>query len=73
MPNIVSAKEVGQYLKLSGSTIYKLAANSEVSGFRIGDSWRFDTEGILKLIQEHSKLGSFYILQARIGFSFKFL
>jgi excisionase family DNA binding protein len=52
MPNIVTAKEVGQYLKLSESTIYKLAANGDIPGFKIGDSWRFDMEEILKMIRE---------------------
>jgi excisionase family DNA binding protein len=57
MPNIVTAKEVGQYLKLSESTIYKLTASGEIPGFKIGDSWRFDMEEILKMIRE-SKTGS---------------
>ena len=52
MENIVTAKEVGQYLKLSESTIYKLAASGEIPGFKIGDSWRFDMEEILKMIRE---------------------
>jgi excisionase family DNA binding protein len=52
MSNIVTAKEVGQYLKLSESTIYKLVASGEIPGFKIGDSWRFDMEEILKMIRE---------------------
>jgi len=52
VPNIVTAKEVGAYLKLSESTIYKLAASGEIPGFKIGDSWRFDMEEILKMIRE---------------------
>ncbi len=48
---IVTAKEVGHYLKLSESTIYKLAASGEIPGFRLGDSWRFDMEEILKTIE----------------------
>ncbi len=50
MPNIITAKEVGQYLKLSDSTIYKLAANGEIPGFKIGDSWRFDMDLIVSMI-----------------------
>lgn len=48
---IVTAKELGQYLKLSESTIYKLAGNGEIPGFRLGDSWRFDMEEILLTIR----------------------
>ncbi len=33
---IVTAKELGQNLKLSESTIYKLAGNGEDPGFRLG-------------------------------------
>ncbi len=51
MPNIVTAKELGEFLKLSGSTIYKLAQNGVIPGFKIGDSWRFDMDEILRLIQ----------------------
>ncbi len=49
MQQIVTAKEVGQYLKLSESTIYKLASNGEIPGFKIGDSRRFHMEEILNL------------------------
>jgi excisionase family DNA binding protein len=54
MENIITAKEVGKYLKLSESTVYKLASSGEIPGFKIGDSWRFDMEEIQKMIQ-HSK------------------
>lgn len=51
MANIVTAKELGQYLKLSASTIYKLASEGDLPGFKIGDSWRFDMEEVLNLIR----------------------
>jgi excisionase family DNA binding protein len=50
MPNIVTAKEVSQYLKLTESTIYKLASTGEIPGFRIGKSWRFDMDEVLRRI-----------------------
>ena len=55
MANIVTAKEVGQYLKLTGSTIYKLALTGEIPGFRVGKSWRFDMDEIIKTIQAFEK------------------
>ena len=51
MENIITAKEVGQYLKLSESTVYKLASSGEIPGFKVGDSWRFDMEEIQKMIE----------------------
>ncbi len=52
MSAIVTAKELGQYLKLSESTIYKLAAGGDLPGFKIGDSWRFEMDEVLKIIKE---------------------
>jgi excisionase family DNA binding protein len=51
MVQIVTAKELSQYLKLSESTIYKLAANGEIPGFKIGDSWRFDLDEVMVKIR----------------------
>jgi excisionase family DNA binding protein len=48
--NIVTAKEISQYLKLSESTVYKLASAGELPGFKIGDSWRFDMDLIISMI-----------------------
>ena len=55
MAKIVTAKELGGYLKLSDSTIYKLASNGEIPGFKIGDSWRFDLDEIIMLITKAKK------------------
>ncbi len=52
MENIITAKEVGEYLKLSESTVYKLASSGEIPGFKVGDSWRFDMEDIEKMIRQ---------------------
>jgi excisionase family DNA binding protein len=55
MAHIVTTKELSQYLKLSESTIYKLASQGELPGFKIGDSWRFDMEEVMKVIREAKK------------------
>ncbi len=52
MGNIVTAKELSHYFKLSESTIYKLASQGEIPGFKIGDSWRFDIEEVLISIKK---------------------
>jgi len=51
MANFVTAKELGRYLKLSEATIYKLALTGQLPGFKIGDSWRFDLDEILRFIK----------------------
>jgi len=58
MANLVTAKELGQYLKLSESTIYKLTQSGDLPGFKIGDSWRFDMDEVLKLIRNVKKGGA---------------
>jgi len=55
MANIVTAKEVGQFLKLTDSTIYKLAASGEIPGFKVGKSWRFDMEEIFRMVDRLKK------------------
>ncbi len=57
MANIVKAKELGEYLKLSESTIYKLATDGKLPGFRIGKSWRFDLDEVLRLIHREKRRG----------------
>jgi excisionase family DNA binding protein len=53
--NIVTAKRVAEYLKLTESTIYTLAIHGDLPGFKIGKSWRFDMDEILKMIAKQKK------------------
>jgi excisionase family DNA binding protein len=48
---LVTAQEISKSLKLTEATIYKLASDGELPGFKIGDSWRFDMDEILELIK----------------------
>jgi excisionase family DNA binding protein len=57
MEKILTAKELSQYLKLSESTIYKLASTGEIPAFKVGDSWRFELEEIQKMIKDSKKRG----------------
>ncbi|HXZ35852.1 MAG TPA: helix-turn-helix domain-containing protein [Thermodesulfobacteriota bacterium] len=57
MEKILTAKEVSQFLKLSESTIYKLAFSGEIPAFKVGDSWRFELEDIQKMIRDSKTRG----------------
>ncbi len=46
--NIVSAKQISDYLKISDSTIYNLANKGKIPAFKVGGSWRFDLDEIIK-------------------------
>ncbi len=40
--SILTADEIADYLKLAKITVYKLAKQGAIPGFRIGGSWRFN-------------------------------
>ena len=46
MGQILTAKELADYLKLTEVTIYKYANEGKIPGFKIGNRWRFDEEQI---------------------------
>lgn len=46
MSEIMTPKEVAQYLKMSVLTVYKHAKQGTIPGFRVGNSWRFDKKTI---------------------------
>jgi len=50
MTKMVTAKEVAEFLRLTETTVCKLAASGELPGFKIGKSWRFDMEEIMDRI-----------------------
>ncbi len=53
--NIVTPRELSQMVRLSEATIRNLASHGQLPGFKIGDSWRFDLDEILKLIKGNSR------------------
>jgi excisionase family DNA binding protein len=55
-----TAEEVAQYLRLPQSTVYKLAQDKVLPGFKVGKHWRFRRESIMEWIidREHSKKSS---------------
>lgn len=48
--DIMTIKEVAEYLKLTEKTAYRLAAEGKVPGFKVGGSWRFKRSEIEKWI-----------------------
>jgi len=54
---ILTAHEVAAYLRLTETTVCKLAASGELPGFKIGKSWRFDRGEILGRITAAKQKG----------------
>lgn len=52
---ILTLKEVAEFLKLAEKTAYKLAAAGKLPGFKVGGSWRFKRIDIDKWIEEQKK------------------
>jgi len=46
---ILTLKEVAQYLKLAEKTAYRLVAEGKLPGFKVGGSWRFRKDDVEKL------------------------
>ncbi len=49
---ILTSKEVAEYLKLAEKTAYRLAAEGKLPGFKVGGSWRFKKVDIEKWIED---------------------
>ena len=56
MSKIVTSKEVAEYLLLNPNTIINLAINGNIPGFKIGKSWRFDMDEVMKRIEDTKKM-----------------
>ena len=46
MPQIMTTKEVAEYLKLHEITVCKYAAEGKIPAIRIGRVWRFDKDAL---------------------------
>ena len=55
MPEIMTTREIANYLRLHELTICKLAGERKIHAIRIGRLWRFDKEVIDKWIRNGGK------------------
>lgn len=50
--DILTIRELAAYLKMAEKTLYRLAAESKVPGFKVGGAWRFRKGEIDKWIKK---------------------
>lgn len=50
--DIMTIKEVSEFLKLKEKTAYVLAARGDIPGFKVGGSWRFRKSELEKWIKK---------------------
>ena len=53
--DIITIKEVADYLKLKEKTAYALVARGEIPGFKVGGSWRFRRSEIDRWIRQQEQ------------------
>lgn len=54
-PDIMTIREVAEYLRLTEKTAYRFALEGKIPGFKVGAAWRFRREDIVNWIIEQSK------------------
>ncbi len=52
MPDILTIKQVSEFLQVNERTIYKLAKSGDIPSFKVGGQWRFKKEDINTWIEE---------------------
>lgn len=52
---VMTIGELGVYLKLSKSTLYKLAQEGTIPGVKVGKHWRFHSEVIDRWLKRTKK------------------
>ena len=52
---ILTIKEVSEYLKVTERTIYRLAADKKIPGFKVVGAWRFSKTEIDQWIRRQSE------------------
>ena len=55
---ILTIKEVAEFLKVNERTVYRLAAAKKIPGFKVGNAWRFKKAEIDQWISEQSSQGT---------------
>ena len=53
--DILTIKEVADYLKLTERTLYRLVQEGRVPGFKVGNSWRFKRADIEDWIERQKE------------------
>lgn len=55
--DILTIREVALYLKITEKTTYRLTADGEIPGFKVGGAWRFRRQEIDAWIDQRLKNG----------------
>lgn len=56
MANIMTIREIAEYLKLNEKTTYRLVAEGKIPGFKVGGAWRFRLSEIERWIEAQERI-----------------
>jgi excisionase family DNA binding protein len=62
MPYLMTVEELGNYLRFTRKTIYKLLKEGSLPAIRIGNKWRFDKVAIDDWLQQSMEVSKIRIL-----------
>ncbi|MAS87174.1 MAG: DNA-binding protein [Micavibrio sp.] len=54
-PDIMTIREVAEYLRLTEKTTYRFALEGKIPGFKVGAAWRFRREDIVDWTIQQSR------------------
>ena len=53
--DIMTMKEVAEYLKINEKTAYRLASEGKLPGFKVGGSWRFKRSEVVAWVETQTE------------------
>jgi len=53
---ILTVREVAEFLKVTERTIYRLATEGQIPSFKVGGSWRFQRSDLIQWMNEQAKV-----------------
>lgn len=56
--DIITIRELAAYLKMAEKTLYRLASEGAIPGFKVGGAWRFRKSEIDRWIVKQEKLSA---------------
>lgn len=56
--NLLTTKQVAQYLKVDKFTVYRLVTQKKLPAFRVGNQWRFKKKILNQWLQENMNTSS---------------
>ena len=52
LPELMTIKQVADYLQVSISTVRRMLADGRLNGFKVGRAWRIPREAVAQLLNE---------------------